>query len=93
MPGEDRTGPLGQGPRTGRGYGLCGRGVRRSLGRPREFGRGMGLGRGFGRGRGIGRGYEHVEITQEEEKKDLEEDLELLERRKEEIQKRIKEME
>lgn len=26
MPGQDRTGPLGQGPLTGRGLGPCGRG-------------------------------------------------------------------
>jgi hypothetical protein len=37
MPGQDKTGPLGQGPLTGRGLGLCGGGFRR------------GFGRGFGR--------------------------------------------
>lgn len=36
MPGFDRTGPRGVGPRTGWGRGPCGRG--------------MGFGRGFGRG-------------------------------------------
>ena len=35
MPGRDRRGPLGQGPMTGRGLGLCGRGLRRGLGRRR----------------------------------------------------------
>ncbi len=39
MPYFDGTGPQGQGPMTGRGFGPCGRG----------FGR-MGYGRGFGRG-------------------------------------------
>ena len=39
MPAQDRTGPLGQGPMTGRGLGPCGRGLAR--------------GRGFGRGRGF----------------------------------------
>ncbi|MCD4760218.1 DUF5320 family protein [archaeon] len=29
MPGYDRTGPRGRGPRTGRGLGPCGRGYRR----------------------------------------------------------------
>ncbi len=52
MPGLDRTGPLGMGPMTGRGLGLCGRG--------RGVGRGgygaWGYGRGFGRGLGLGRG-------------------------------------
>ena len=38
MPGYDRTGPLGQGALTGRGFGPCGRG----------FGFRMGFGRGFG---------------------------------------------
>ena len=35
MPGQDGTGPQGQGPMTGRGLGPCGRG----LGRGRGFGR------------------------------------------------------
>ena len=33
MPNQDRTGPLGQGPLTGRGLGPCGRGLRRGFGR------------------------------------------------------------
>ena len=40
MPRFDGTGPLGQGPRTGRGMGYCG------------GGRGMGWGRGYGCGYG-----------------------------------------
>ena len=44
MPGLDKTGPMGQGPLTGRGMGPCG------------SGRGMGTRMGFGRGRGCGRG-------------------------------------
>lgn len=58
----DRTGPLGLGPRTGRGAGYCGGhetpgfmnpyGGRAFGGRPRfGFGRGWALGRGRGRGR------------------------------------------
>lgn len=47
MPGGDRTGPLGQGPLTGRGLGLCGN----YSGRARGLGRGQGFQRGFGRGR------------------------------------------
>jgi len=58
MPGFDGTGPLGQGPGTGRGLGPCGAGVRWF---PRFWGRGFGFGRGrgfaFGRGRGFGRGW------------------------------------
>jgi hypothetical protein len=60
MPGGDRTGPWGLGPRTGRAAGYCagynmpGYG---NTGYGRGFGRGLGrgLGRGFyGRGRGFG---------------------------------------
>jgi hypothetical protein len=43
MPGFDRTGPWGRGPRTGWGRGLCGAGFRRTSG--------SGRGQGF-RGRG-----------------------------------------
>ena len=68
MPGGDRTGPLGLGPRTGRALGICSGypfpgymsnapGFRRGLGRGfgRSFGRGY-----FGRGRGFwGRGLDN----------------------------------
>jgi hypothetical protein len=64
MPGLNRTGPWGEGPRTGRGLGLCnprsgGLAARFAWGsgRGRGFGRGGGLGRGFGPGMGWGRGY------------------------------------
>ncbi len=60
MPGGDRTGPLGLGPRTGRAAGYC-------SGYPvpgyannrfgRGFGGGFGRGRGYGGGRGFGMGY------------------------------------
>lgn len=57
MPGGDRTGPLGQGPRTGRAAGYCaGYGVPGSL-NPSPVGyRGYGRGRGGGGGRGGRRG-------------------------------------
>ncbi|MEW6265253.1 MAG: DUF5320 domain-containing protein [Thermodesulfobacteriota bacterium] len=51
MPGFDRTGPLGRGPMTGGGWGLCGRAA---------AGRGYGAGwRRFvpGGGSGFGRGF------------------------------------
>jgi len=64
MPGLDRTGPWGEGPRTGRGLGRCTPEGRRFLDRfgpgfGRGFGWGRGLRRGFGwgRGRGWGRGW------------------------------------
>lgn len=64
MPGEDRTGPRGQGPRTGRGLGRCGTDEDQNKPvtdeRPLGQGRGLGLGRrggpGRGRGPGLGRG-------------------------------------
>lgn len=59
MPGFDGTGPRGQGPMTGGGFGYCGEGWRvpqwpRGRGVFGEFGVGPG-GRGFSRG--VGRAY------------------------------------
>lgn len=55
MPGGDRTGPMGMGPRTGRGAGFCG-GARA----PGFASRGLGAGAfGGGRGRG-GRGRRNM---------------------------------
>ncbi|KPJ55176.1 hypothetical protein AMJ47_01525 [Parcubacteria bacterium DG_72] len=52
MPFGDQTGPLGQGPMTGRGAGYCGGYDRPGYANPIP-GRGVGFGRGwFGRGRG-----------------------------------------
>ena len=69
----------GSGPR-GEGS-LSGRGLG-------PCGRGLARGRGLGRGLGLGRGYgwrEPVELSKEEEKK-------ILEAEKQEIEKRLKEM-
>ncbi len=61
MPWGDRTGPLGQGPKTGRGLGFCagydspGYTKGTPAGRGYGFGRGW-FGRGWGRGLGFGRG-------------------------------------
>jgi hypothetical protein len=52
MPGFDRTGPAGMGPRTGWGRGLCG--SRGYYGGGQRF---WGYGRGYGRG--WGRGWRH----------------------------------
>ncbi|MBW1713586.1 MAG: DUF5320 domain-containing protein [Deltaproteobacteria bacterium] len=60
MPGFDRTGPLGQGPMTGRGLGRCGPvGTRAGAGYGYGWWPGYGWGGGFGRGpgRGFGRGF------------------------------------
>ena len=67
MPRGDRTGPMGQGPVTGRALGYCQgfdspgftKGVGGGMGRGFGHGRGMGMGRGwgFGRGRNFGGVY------------------------------------
>lgn len=66
MPNLDRTGPMGEGERTGRGRGRCidegtenypQRGYGYGRGRGRGPGRGPGGGRGFGRGGGRGFGF------------------------------------
>ncbi len=56
MPGFDKTGPLGQGSMTGRGFGPCGRGFSQ--------------GRGYGRGLGRCFGWNHPQ-TKEEKIEDL----------------------
>ncbi|OFZ46222.1 MAG: hypothetical protein A2381_11420 [Bdellovibrionales bacterium RIFOXYB1_FULL_37_110] len=52
MPGGDKTGPMGQGPRTGKGMGLCsphpGIHHRSGFGYRRRCGRGMGFLNRFG---------------------------------------------
>lgn len=76
MPGQDRTGPMGAGPLTGRGLGSCSQGVRRGFsGCPRM---------GFGL-------RNQVTLTEGEEKKILSEELKEIESEKQEIEKRLKE--
>lgn len=53
MPGGDRTGPFGQGPRTGRIAGFCGGYDAPGYANP---GYGFGAHGGYGRGTGFGRG-------------------------------------
>ncbi len=53
MPGGDRTGPWGAGPRTGRGMGFCAGYNVPGYANP---GGGFGYGRGMGMGRGRGHG-------------------------------------
>jgi len=59
MPRGDRTGPIGQGPMTGRGMGYCaGYDMPGFLNRPWGWGGFGGRGMGMG-GRGFGRGWRH----------------------------------
>ncbi len=61
MPGGDRSGPWGRGPRTGRGFGYCSGSERPGYAPPRGpvggYRYGDGYGRGYGRGWGFGRGW------------------------------------
>ena len=87
MPGQDRTGPLGQGPLTGRGLGPCGRGMGRGLG--------MGRGRGFGwraRTMQIMPIQQPAVITEKQEKEFLEQELTVLKDEMKDIEERIKEI-
>ncbi len=65
MPNKDRTGPLGEGPRTGRGLGPCGTGT--------------GIRRGIGAGRGFGnrQNFNQTEISEDKIEKLEEENIEL----------------
>ena len=79
MPRGDRTGPMGQGPMTGRGLGPCAQGV--------------GFRRGFGRGFGLRfQQVQPVQYSEADEKKILEEELKEIESEQKEIQKRLKEL-
>ena len=77
MAGRDRTGPDRDGPLTGQGLGPCGGGLRR----------------GFGRRLGFRRYLKPVTMTEEEQKKILETELQYIETEKKEIEKRLKEIE
>ena len=107
MPGGDRTGPLGQGPMTGRAAGFCAGNQEPGYASPgfgrRSFrGRGRGFGRGFwGRGRGFWSqrpypepNYEmsYPRPSKDEEKKYLEDMLKNLEEDIKDIKNRIKEL-
>ncbi|MCK9479461.1 MAG: DUF5320 domain-containing protein [Firmicutes bacterium] len=82
MPRGDGTGPMGAGPLTGRGFGVC-KGAR-VLGRV-GLGAGLclGLARGLGFGRGLGRGFGFNQTSGETQK-------ELLQQQKEILQNQIK---
>ncbi len=57
MPGGDRTGPWGYGPRTGRAMGYCSGYDMPGYAGPYGCGGGGRFGRGRGMGRGLGRGW------------------------------------
>ncbi|HPO48774.1 MAG TPA: DUF5320 domain-containing protein [Spirochaetota bacterium] len=88
MAGLNGTGPMGEGPMTGRGLGYCNDNNKETLG----FGRGLGRGlfsRGGGRGRGCGRGYVNYQNVPNPQANDLE----ILRKQKDFLDKRIEELE
>jgi len=105
MPRGNRTGPLGQGPRTGRAMGLCA--GYPSPGFPQgSLGMGFGRGQAYRRGRGFAGGYGmgwdygpwHNEPyypvpSQEDELQTLKQQAKFLEKQQEEIKQRITELE
>lgn len=80
MPNFDGTGPGGQGPRTGRGFGPCGFG----LGWRRRFGAGRGMGRYFG-GWNWPQNADDQKKALTEYKKALEEELEDVKKEEKEL--------
>ncbi|MDY0098091.1 MAG: DUF5320 domain-containing protein [Bacteroidales bacterium] len=109
MPGGDRTGPIGQGPVTGRRLGYCAgydspgfaKGSGSWMGRGFSFGRGMGWGRGFGRGRGFDVPYQNyavgshwrAPVSKEDEIRFLKSEADALKQSQQDIEKRLKELE
>ena len=87
MPKQDKTGPAGAGPRTGRGLGACGEGL--GL-------RGAGMGRrcgcGFGMGRFGGWYPAQPKLTKKDETEILSEEAEMLETDLKEIKERLDEL-
>lgn len=89
MPGFDGTGPRGEGPLTGRGLGPCGRG----LGWRRSFGRWFGWRRYYPRPVYYpGPAFGSIVLTKEEQKKVLEEQKKDLELELQRIQEKLKEL-
>ena len=98
MPGRDRTGPQGAGPRSGRGMGYCGNYDQAGFANLPAMARG-----GFGLGRwGAGRGWRHrfyatgipgwAAPTAEQETTDLKAQAEFLKTQLDAIHKRIEEL-
>lgn len=84
MPGRDRTGSMGYGPGTGWGAGSCTDNPDTYI-PGHGFGRGYGRGRGFRGGLGMGRrvrgGGSLQQLTSQEERCFLEDEMEALQKR------------
>lgn len=97
MPKFDGTGPQGQGPMTGRGFGPCGGFV--SCTPHCGMGWGMGRGGGFGKGSGMGFGFSNCHCcgwnqpqTKKDQLKALSEHKKYFEEKLEYIKKKEKEL-
>ncbi|MTI68460.1 MAG: hypothetical protein FH753_17915 [Firmicutes bacterium] len=75
MPGRNGTGPIGEGPMTGRGFGFCSNGKK-------PFRRGLARRNGF-------RGRFRVNLTKEEEKQYLNEEKDIIKEQLSNIEKRL----
>ena len=99
MPAGDRTGPLGQGPRTGRASGFCS--GYNTPGNVTSFGGGMGRGRGFDQNWNPGNSFAGFHqgfpwgptMTKEDEIRLLKSQSEYLKHSQKEIEKRLNELE
>ena len=89
MPRRDGTGPMGAGPMTGRGLGLC------TGANAVKYGAGLGLGLGLGLacrrgfGRGFGRGFAVNQNSSKTQKELLQEQKDLLKNRLDVIDKQL----
>ena len=96
MPGFNRTGPMGNGPMTGRGMGSC-TGARyngtfcgRGMGRNANFGPAFGRGRGFGFNQNTN--YDVRSNTPEEDKQFLQEQKDFFQNQVSDIDKQLEEL-
>ncbi len=98
MPRGDRRGPEGAGPMTGRGFGYCSGSGRpgyleeSGYGRGRSGGRGLRRGIGFGGGRGYGY-FSQTAVTSVSEKTLIENEMNTLKDQLESLNKRLSEIE
>ena len=99
MPGRDQTGPMGYGPKTGRGAGFCAGDPQTDytsqMGGPGfgyEFGRRRGFGGGMGRGRRARWGGFFAQPTPQDERGLLNKQKEALQSRLNVIDQRLEEL-
>jgi hypothetical protein len=105
MPQGNRTGPVGQGPGSGRALGFCSgydspgyqKGFGGGMGRGFNKGKGRGRGLGFGRGHNFGNNFADTpqmkSLTKEDEIRNLKLQIEALERSRKNVERRLNELE